>query len=268
MMRTSQVDALGILDHRAVVRREIRLALAPVDEQHVDVLVLGRRELDVRGEGGAAQPDDTGLPHRLDDLRARGPSSRGPPAAAAPAAEWGSTAIRTAVSKVPSGCGNQPDLRRPDRPPTRGPERTRTRRPPPPCPRARPGHPRLHDHLRWASPRAGAAAARSSGNGMRERHPPHREVGGQLLVLGRVDAVSEAASDGLFNGSDQLNRSARLIHLSRFFSFGLSGVPGWMIFTGQRSAAAITISRKVPAVGSSDVRPASSRCRRTASGSG
>jgi hypothetical protein len=47
----------------------------------------------------------------------------------------------------------------------------------------------------------------------------------------------------------QLNGSARFTHLSRSFSFLLSGVPGWMIPAGQRSAA-MTISRNVPAFAS------------------
>src|SRR3990172_1404309 len=48
---------------------------------------------------------------------------------------------------------------------------------------------------------------------------------------------------------NQLNGLARWIHFSRSFSFGLSGVPGWMILTGHFSAAC-TISLKLPARGS------------------
>jgi len=46
-----------------------------------------------------------------------------------------------------------------------------------------------------------------------------------------------------------LNFAARAIHFSRSFSFALSGVPGWMIETGQRSAA-VTSCLKVPALAS------------------
>jgi hypothetical protein len=67
----SELYALGVLHHAAVVRRQIGLALAAVHEQDVDLLVLGRRELHVGGEGGASQADETRVADRGHQLGGR-----------------------------------------------------------------------------------------------------------------------------------------------------------------------------------------------------
>ena len=79
----------------------------------------------------------------------------------------------------------------------------------------------------------------------------------RMLAVGRMHAVAKAQqalhvseeSRRFIPATAQLNRSARLNHFSISFAFGFSGVPGWMISAGQRSAA-VTISRKVPALAS------------------
>jgi len=61
-------QVLRLLDHDAVVGRQERLALATVDEHGVDLVILGRGQLDVGREGRAAKADQAGVLDRLDDL--------------------------------------------------------------------------------------------------------------------------------------------------------------------------------------------------------
>ncbi len=61
--------------------------------------------------------------------------------------------------------------------------------------------------------------------------------------------LGHAGRDHARRRTRQLNGSARLVHFSRSASLGSRGVPGWMIWAGQRSAA-VTTSLNDPARGS------------------
>ena len=51
-----------------MVGGEVRLALRAVEQEIVDLLILGRRELDVRREGRAAHADDAGIGQNAHDV--------------------------------------------------------------------------------------------------------------------------------------------------------------------------------------------------------
>ena len=66
-----EMDPFRVFDHGTVVGGEVRFAFAPVDHNHVDGLILGRSELDMGREGGAAQTHQPGFLHRLDQFLGR-----------------------------------------------------------------------------------------------------------------------------------------------------------------------------------------------------
>ena len=51
-------DFFALGEHQRVVRREVRLALHGVHDQYLGLAARGRRQLDLRGEGGTAHTDD------------------------------------------------------------------------------------------------------------------------------------------------------------------------------------------------------------------
>ena len=61
-------DFFAFGQHQRVVRRQIRLALDGVNDQYLGLAARGRRELDLRGEGGATHTDDAGGGDLPDDL--------------------------------------------------------------------------------------------------------------------------------------------------------------------------------------------------------
>ena len=67
-----------------------------------------------------------------------------------------------------------------------------------------------------------------------EWHAPNRNSSRQMLGARGMHTVAERRSA---KHGGQLNGLARSIHFSRSFSFGLIGVPGWMISAGHFSAA-------------------------------
>ncbi len=201
---------------------------------------IGRgRQLHVGGKGRAAETDDAGLLHRAHDLvggeplpmrhhpgarHLRGVAVHRDPHRRGHACHPGGATSRSRSPDPPRRSESGP---RPSRRPARPGRRVRRGRPP----------------ARRASPacrRAAAAGGRSrrgrasDGSGADGSAPLPREGGRRA---GSLESASAEA---------QLNFAARAIHFSRSFSFGLSGVPGWMMDTGQRSAA-VTSCLKVPA---------------------
>jgi hypothetical protein len=65
------MDAFRVLDHDAMVGREVRLALGAVEDDRFDGEVARRRQLHVRRERGAAESDDASLLDGADDLVGR-----------------------------------------------------------------------------------------------------------------------------------------------------------------------------------------------------
>ena len=59
-------DVVGVLDHTASVRGDVRLALCGVDDHGVDVATLCGGELDRGGEACSAEADDTRLTNCVD----------------------------------------------------------------------------------------------------------------------------------------------------------------------------------------------------------
>ena len=59
----AEMNALRILDHDAMVGREIRLALGAVEDDRLDCVIARRRELDVRRKCRAAESDDAAFLH-------------------------------------------------------------------------------------------------------------------------------------------------------------------------------------------------------------
>jgi hypothetical protein len=67
----AEVDAFRVFCHTAMIRGEVRLAFAAVDHQHVDRLLLWRREFDVRWEGSTPETDHPGILNGLHHLLGR-----------------------------------------------------------------------------------------------------------------------------------------------------------------------------------------------------
>ncbi len=180
------VDAPGLLGHQAVVGRQVRLALAAVEQNHLDALVLRRDELHVRRERGATEPHDARLLHGADDLLGR---EALPLRHAALARDLRRVRLdreadrgtrRPVGMRPPEDVGDGPGRRRVD---GRRHEAVRRRE----DVATLDAIALLHDHLR------GLARVLPHGEDQlrRVRHAPDRGPGRELLVLGRVDAVAE-----------------------------------------------------------------------------
>ena len=116
MMRRPRSTASGSFDHHAVIAGQVRLALAAVEDHELSPLALGKLQLDVAGEGGAAQADQSGL------LDARTTSDRlqllDRAAGARANTRWlakGSISITIAGVRRPVGCGRRARSRAPCR---------------------------------------------------------------------------------------------------------------------------------------------------------
>ena len=61
-------DLIRVLHHQAIIRSQYGLTFAPVDDDGIDGLVLGRGELDCGREGGSSEADNSGFLDSLSDF--------------------------------------------------------------------------------------------------------------------------------------------------------------------------------------------------------